>query len=83
MAALQNAADAAAMVWCVVEAQLASRRFIEGEQFTIADVAVGAFARRWFGVEGVTQAKQPNMARWLAEISQRPGFQKFIAPPMS
>jgi putative ABC transport system substrate-binding protein len=24
-----------------------------------------------------------SIARWLAEISQRPGFQKFIAPPMS
>ena len=71
------------MVWRVVEAQLASRRFIAGEQFTIADVAVGAFARRWFGVEGVTKPKQPNIEKWFAKISERPGFQKFIAPPMS
>ena len=48
-----------------------------------ADIALGAFARRWFGVEGVTKPKQPNMARWFAQFSQRPGFVKFIAPPMS
>ena len=83
MAALQKDADAEAVVWRVVESQLASRRYIEGEQFTIADIALGAFARRWFGVEGVTKPKQPNMARWFALISQRPAFAKWIAPPMS
>jgi glutathione S-transferase len=83
MAQLQKDADAAALVWRVVEAQLASRRFIEGDQFTIADIALGAFARRWFGVEGVTKPKLPNMERWLAQFSQRAGFVKFIAPPMS
>ena len=67
----------------MVEAQLANRRFIEGDRFTIADIALGAFARRWFGVEGVTKPKQPNMERWFAQFSQRPGFVKFIAPPMS
>lgn len=83
MAALQEAADAEAVVWRVVESQLATRRFIEGDQFTIADIALGAFARRWFGVEGVTRPKQPHMERWFAQFAQRPGFQKHIAPPMS
>ncbi|MBA7468229.1 Glutathione S-transferase GstB [subsurface metagenome] len=83
MAALQKAADDAAMVWRVVEAQLATRRYVEGDAFTIADVAIGAFARRWFGVEGVSKPKQPNMARWLALISERPGYVQHIAPPMS
>ena len=69
--------------WRVVEAQLASRRFIEGDQFTIVDIALGAYARRWFGVEGVTKPKQPNMERWFAQISERPAFVKHIAPPMS
>jgi len=83
MAALQQAADAEAAVWRMVEAQLATHRFIEGDQFTIADIALGAFARRWFGVEGVAKPEQPNMARWFAQFAQRPGFVKFIAPPMS
>ena len=83
MAALQKDADAAALVWRVVEAQLANRRFIEGEQFTIADIALGAFARRWLGVEGITRPEQPNMKRWFAQFAARPGFQKYIAPPMS
>jgi glutathione S-transferase len=80
---LQKDANAEAVVWRVVESQLAGRRYIEGEQFTIADIALGAFARRWFGVEGVTRPKQPNMERWFALLAERPAFVKWIAPPMS
>jgi glutathione S-transferase len=71
------------VVWRVVEAQLANRRFIEGDQFTLADIAIGAYARRWLGVEGVTKPKFQNLERWFAQFSERPGFTKFIAPPMT
>jgi glutathione S-transferase len=70
-------------VWRVVERYLATRRFIEGDQFTIADIALGAYARRWLGVEGVTKPDLPNVARWFAQFADRPGFVKFIAPPMT
>src|SRR6478609_8268328 len=83
MAAIQKDADAEAVQWRIVEAQVATRRFIEGDQFTIADIALGAFARRWLGVEGVTKPKLPNLERWFAQFAARPGFTKFIAPPMS
>ena len=83
MVAIQKDADAEAVVWRIVETQLATRRFIEGDQFTIADIALGAYARRWLGVEGVTKPKLPNLARWFAQFAARPGFVQFIAPPMS
>src|SRR5205085_12666090 len=41
MAQLQKDADAEAAVWRVVETQLQNRRFIEGDQFTLADIALG------------------------------------------
>lgn len=83
MIQIQKDADAEAIVWRVVEAQLATRRFVEGDQFTIADIAIGTFARRWLGVEGVTKPTLPNLERWFSEIAQRPGFVRFVAPPMS
>ena len=83
MVALQKDADAEAVVWRIVEAQLATRRFIEGDQFTIADIALGAYARRWLGVEGVTKPGLPNLERWFAQFAARPGFVRFIAPTMT
>jgi glutathione S-transferase len=83
MAAIQKDVDAEAAVWRIPEAQLATRQFIEGDQFTLADIALGAYARRWFGVQGVSKPRLPNLERWFAEFSDRPGFRKFIAPPMT
>jgi glutathione S-transferase len=83
MAAIQRDVDAEAVVWRIADAQLASRRFIEGDDFTLADIAVGAYARRWLGVEGVSKPKLAHLDRWFAQFATRPGFQKFIAPPMS
>jgi glutathione S-transferase len=83
MVALQKAADAAAELWTVLDRQLATRRYIEGEVFTLADIALGAYARRWFGVEGVVKPNLPQLARWFAELERRPGFIRYIAPPLS
>jgi glutathione S-transferase len=83
MAAIQKHADASAEVWRILEHQLATRRYVEGEVFTLADVALGAYARRWFGVEGVEKPDLPHLARWFAGLEERPGFVRYIAPPLS
>jgi glutathione S-transferase len=83
MVAIQKDADAEAVQWRIVDAQLATRRFIEGDDFTIADIALGAYARRWFGVEGIRKPQLGHLERWFAQFASRPGFQQFVAPPMS
>jgi glutathione S-transferase len=83
MVAIQKDVDAEAKVWKIADERLATQRYFEGDQFTLADIAIGAFARRWFGVEGVSKPKLAHLARWFAEIADRPGFQKFVAPPMT
>ena len=62
MVAIQKDADAEAAQWRIVEAQLATRRFIEGNDFTIADIALGAYARRWFA----EFAARPGFAEFVA-----------------
>jgi len=83
MAAIQRDADAATGIWRIVDRQLATRRFIEGDQFTLADIAIGAFARRWLGVEGIIRPELPELNRWFAQLADRPGFIQVVAPPMS
>lgn len=83
MAAIQKDADAEAVVWLIADAQLSTRRFIEGDDFTIADIAIGAYARRWLGVEGITRPKQPHLERWLKGLASRPGFAEFVAKSMT
>ncbi len=83
MVAIQRDVDAEAVVWEIADRRLATHRYFEGDQFTLADIAVGAFARRWLGVEGVNKPKLQHLDRWYALIADRPGFKKFIAPAMT
>ena len=70
MVAIQKDADAEAVQWRIVDAYLATRRFIEGDDFTIADIALGAYARRWFGVEGIS--KPTAASRSMVRAIRRP-----------
>src|ERR1700744_840949 len=83
MAKIQNDADAEAPAWAIADRQLSTRRYFEGDEFPIADIAVGAFARRWLGFEGVTKPKYEHVARWFADVASRPTFAKPLATPMS
>ncbi|WP_029582835.1 glutathione S-transferase family protein [Bradyrhizobium sp. URHD0069] len=82
MAAIQKDADAEAEQWHIVDRQLATRRFIEGDDFTLADIALGAYARRWFGVEGISKPQLTHLERWFAQLAGRAGFAQFVAPPL-
>ena len=83
MVTIQKHVDAEALVWQIADRHLSTRRFFEGDDFTLADIAIGAFARRWFGVEGVTKPSLPHLDRWFAQLAGRPGFDRFISVPMS
>jgi glutathione S-transferase len=83
MVQIQRDADAEAEVWKIADAQLATRRYIEGDDFSIADVALGAYARRWLGVTGIKRPMLTHLDRWFADLAERPAFVRLIAPPMS
>lgn len=83
MAAIQKDADAAAAQWHIVDTYLKARRFIAGEEFTLADISLGAYARRWLGVEGIARPTFSHLERWFEELTARPGFARYVAPPMS
>ena len=74
MVAIQKDVDAEAVQWRIIDAQLATRRFIEGDDFTLADIALGAYARRWFGVEGVTKPRLRASRTLVRAIRQPAGI---------
>ena len=81
--AIQRDADAAAVEWRIVDAELATRSFMVADHLTLADIALGAYARRWLGVEGIHKPRLAHLERWFEQFSGRPGFRQFVAPPLS
>lgn len=83
MAALQRDTDAVGRLWTMIDAHLVGRDVMEGETFSLADLALGTYARRWFGVEGVVKPELPHLMRWYQRVATRPAFVAIVAPPMS
>jgi glutathione S-transferase len=60
----------------IADEYLAGKKFITGEHFTIADIALGVLAQTWSTFD-VEKPKLPNYEAWYRRISDRPGFQKY------
>ena len=67
--------------WGILDARLASRRYMLGDDYTIVDMAVWGWARMVPFVTGDDAAwtKLPNLKRLLDEINARPAAERAIA----
>lgn len=69
--------------WTLLDQHLQGRFFLENERFSLADIVLGALARRWYGLEGVERPTLPNLDRWYQRLAQRQGFRKYIDLPLT
>ncbi len=60
-------------LFALLDAQLAERAFICGEQFTMADIPLGCEAHRWFGLPQTeyTRPAWPHVERWFGDLRTR------------
>ena len=54
----------------MLDAHLATRSFIVGERFTMADIPLGCEVQRWFGLPQ-DRTKRPHIERWFASLLAR------------
>jgi glutathione S-transferase len=82
-AALEANLKNVAEFWKLLDAHLQGRFYLETDKFTIADIALGTFAKRWFGLEGVERPAMPSLERWYQRLEQRTAFRKYIDLPLT
>jgi len=86
MAQVRGAMEASAQCWRVLDARLAEcGPFVDGAAFTLADIVLGAYARRWFGPEVKLEGMPdlPALAAWYARLGERAGFARWVAPALT
>lgn len=59
----------------VLDTQLGKHRYVAGDFYSIADMAIWGWASLWEGQQQSLDDK-PNMARWLEELTARDAVQK-------
>lgn len=57
----------------ILESELATRPFLAGDRYTIADMSVFAYASR-AGEAGLSLEPCPHVRAWIARVQAQPGF---------
>jgi len=64
----------------VIDRRLAALPYLGGAEYTVADIATYPWLRMLPALPGQeAAAKLPNIARWVAEINERPAVKKALA----
>ncbi|WP_421725559.1 glutathione S-transferase family protein [Bauldia sp.] len=66
----------------ILDAHLADRPFVNGDNFTMADIPVGATANRWYRLP-VDREPHAHVEAWLNRLRERPAFAAHLDMPLS
>jgi GST-like protein len=61
----------------VLDRRLAESRFIAGDDYTIADIAIFPWLRSWQN-QGIDWADFPHVKAWFDRIAERPAVQRGV-----
>jgi glutathione S-transferase len=62
----------------VLDAHLAGKRFMAGDNFTMGDIPVGCFVHRWY-VLPIERLRYPNLLAWYERLKERSAFREHVA----
>ena len=76
--AVNRYTNEAKRLYGVMDKQLATRRFIAGNQYSVADIAIFPWLRSWKN-QGIDWADYPHLKDWFDRISARPAVQRGVS----
>lgn len=82
LVAIEASRKATADLFAILDEHLASREFVGGERFSMADVPVGTYAHRWLAMD-IQKPDHPNVARWYRELGSRQPYRTRVMLPLS
>lgn len=82
MAAVAAGAEKVRAALGVLDARLADRAYLMGDNLTVADIPIGCVAYRWFSLP-VEHGDVPNVRAWYERLAARPAFQGHVMLPVT
>jgi glutathione S-transferase len=74
---IENALNKLPNLLGVLNSSLASKKYLVGNQFTLADINTASVASICPMI-GVNLSEYPHIANWLAAVNDRPSSQKYL-----
>ena len=82
MAAVDTGAEKLRASLGMLDARLAGRPFVLGDQLTVADIPLGCAVYRWFALP-VGHGDIPNVRAWYERLSERPAYREHVMMPLT
>ena len=79
MAAITAAAKDAAGLWAILDERLAHQAYVAGDGLSLADIALGIYAHRWFVMDVPERPSAPHLRAWYTRLLARPAYAKHVA----
>ena len=76
--AINRYTNEAKRIYGVIDKQLATHKFIAGNQYTIADMAIFPWLRNWAN-QGVVLTDYPHLKAWFDTLAERPAVQRGVS----
>jgi glutathione S-transferase len=64
----------------ILEAQLAGRDYVTGDDFTLADIAIGTHLYRYFDID-IAREDSPAVSAYYARLCERPAYRDHVMVP--
>ena len=81
-AAIDAGASAVRDGLAILDAHLAGRAYIMGDQLTVADVPLGCVTYRWYALP-VEHGHFPSLRAWYERLTERAAFRKHVMLPLT
>ena len=75
--AIDRYTNEAKRIYGVIDRQLASNKFVAGNQYSIADMAIFPWLRNWAN-QGVVLGDYPHLKAWFNKLAERPAVQRGV-----
>jgi len=75
--AIERYSNEAKRLYGVIDRQLARSRYIAGQDYSIADIAIFPWLRSWQN-QGIVLDDYPHLKKWFEAIAERPAVQRGV-----
>lgn len=79
--AIERGRQRAEAAWRVLDATLADRMYVTGNRLTVADIALGGFAYRWFALP-IERPSLSNLRTWYERLCERSPYREHVMIPL-
>ncbi|WP_165323312.1 glutathione S-transferase family protein [Rhizorhabdus phycosphaerae] len=81
-AAIERSAVETGKLMAILDAELARRPWLSGDEFGIGDIPMGVYVHSWFSLP-IDRPDRPHVAAWYERLKVRPGYAETVMIPLT